>query len=332
MSGVLSAGLFLAPVPGLLALLAPAPLLITSRRRGFAEGARGALVGAVAATVFAGLLSQTGVAGGAASAFGSGQAVLAYVVLAVLPALLLDRALHWTRRARVALEVASVSYLLFIALLGVAMGAGTGRGTGEMVTSWVAESLDALAESYETQAGTRPEAVLQLERLERSRPGLQVWAPRLFPALLASLAIVAFWLNVVYTRWFTGVEGEGDDLTIWRMPMGAMYAFMGCAAVVVLQVGPIGDPLPRVEPLLGGAIGGLVLLAVLYSLQGVAVVNHWFFRVRTGPVMRMFGVLVQALVLMPPTTVVFAGVGLTDAWFDLRKLDEPEDVETGEKR
>jgi len=295
-----------------------------------AEGGRGALVGVFAASVFAGLLALTGASAGAAAAFGPTEAVFAYGLMAVLPALLLDRALEWTRHGRSALEVATASYLALVVMLGVAAGSGAEGGTTGLVQRWVSDSLDAVAESLEAQAGTRPEAATQLEVVERNREDLQTWATRLFPALVAALTIVTLWLNLVYARWFTGGEGEGDDLTIWRLPMSVMYAFMGCAAVVVLQVGPIGDPLPRVEPLFSGAIAGLFLLSVLYGLQGVAVVNHWFYRLRTGPVMRMLGIAAQALMLMPPTTVLFAGMGLTDAWFDLRKLDGPDDAETGE--
>jgi hypothetical protein len=46
----------------------------------------------------------------------------------------------------------------------------------------------------------------------------------------------------------------------------------------------------------------------------------------------MFGLAFQALVMVTSATSVLFGVlGLTDAWFDLRKLEEPGDP-SGEER
>jgi hypothetical protein len=141
------------------------------------------------------------------------------------------------------------------------------------------------------------------------------------------------WINLVYSRWFLGGKGQDDDLCRFRMPMAPMYAFMACTAVVVAQVGPIGERLPRVEPLFGAALNGLLLLSVLYWLQGVAVLNWYFLRLRAGPVLRMAGVGAQAVFMaFPPTSVLYGGAGLADAWFDLRRLEPAGQDETGARR
>jgi hypothetical protein len=137
--------------------------------------------------------------------------------------------------------------------------------------------------------------------------------------------VLGFWLNLVYARWFVGGRDEKDDLSTWRLPHLAILLFMGCTAGVVLQIGPIGDLVPRSTALLAASANGLVFLGALYWLQGVAVVNHWFLRLPLGPGFRLLGVAAQALTMMfPPTSALYGAAGLADAWFDLRRLDGRE--------
>jgi hypothetical protein len=109
-----------------------------------------------------------------------------------------------------------------------------------------------------------------------------------------------------------------------------MYSFMGCTAVVVLQVGPLGSLLPRMDAILVGALNGLILLMMLYWLQGIAVTNYYFLRMRLGPVARMAGVGTQALLMVyPVTSTLFGAMGLADAWFDLRRIGAEATSESG---
>jgi hypothetical protein len=323
-SGTLAAAIFLAPE--LLKLLAPVPLLIAGRRRGVGAALRAAVVGALAVPILASFLALAGYGPGAA---GAG---LRFAVMVGVPAVLLERCLAWTKDARRGLEVAVTSYIAAIfVVLGLA-GMTVEGGAGRLVAEGLDSALDQYAITLADLAGQSPEADEKIEYLKRNRTEIKFWGVRLFPALTAVLVVVGFWLNVMYARWFVGGETEKDDLTTWRLPPRAMPLLMAVMTGVVLQTGPIGGLLPRIDALLAGAAAGLLLLGVLYTLQGVAVVNWWFFRLRISPLLRMVGIGAQAVLLMPPSTVMFAVVGLTDAWFDLRKLDEQDDVQPGDER
>ena len=329
--GLASAGIFL--IGGLVAVLAPVPLLIVFRRHGTGPGIRACVVGAIAVPVLAAVVGV--LTGWSVGPTGLGRAALlpAYVLGGLGPALLLHWALTRTRDAKRALERGTMGYALLVTTLLVVLGAGAEGGTTGLIQRSLDGSLDAMAESYRTQAQQDEVAAEKIAAIERQGPTLKRWGKQLFPSLAVSAVVLGFWLVLVYTRWFVGGESEEDDLTTWRMPMSVMYAFMACSAAVVLQTGWIGELLPRAGPVLGTATNGLILLVVLYWLQGVAVLNYWFLRLRISPVLRMIGIGAQVIVMVAgPTTVLFGVLGLADAWFDLRKLDGPADAEMGELR
>ncbi len=317
--GVLAAALFEAPAP--LGLLAPVPLLIAGRRHGVATAVRASVIGVLVAPVFATLLSLAGEGGGA---IGAG---LGFAFAVAAPALLLDRCLAWTGDASRAIEIAAASYLgVGFAVLGIAGAAAEGGAVG-IVEQGVDESLEAYAASLQEQAEARPELRGRVDSFAPQRAVFRTTLVRLFPAAAAALVAVAFWLNVMYARWFVGGETEEDDLTRWRLPGLVMPLTMAVMTVSVLQSGLLGDLVPRIDAVFWPAMGGLLLLGVLYTLQGIAVVNWWFVRLRMSPFLRIAGVAAQVMVFFS-AAVMFTAVGLTDAWFDLRKLDD----EAGEER
>jgi hypothetical protein len=172
-----------------------------------------------------------------------------------------------------------------------------------------------------------------ISTLESRRSWYESWGTRLLPSLVASTAVVGMWLNVIYSRWFTGARGKDDDLCRWQLPMWVTYLFMVCCGAVVVQVGPLAGFLPRWDPVLILAANGLVLLGTLYWLQGVAVANFYFFRLRVGPVTRMVGIGLQAVLMVRPvTSAMYAAAGMADVWFDLRRLGEPNDDGNGVER
>jgi hypothetical protein len=332
--GVGSAAALLVLFPGPLALLSAFPLLLAFRRYGVRQGLAACLVGLVATPVLAPVVSLLsglllGAAGEASEGLGNVEVALVYLAVAPLPAGLLELGFQRTRTAARALELACLGYLVLGTAALVAASLSVEGGTGELVRGWIDRSLQRLGEASGQSALASDELATVEDRLEFVRR----WGPRLFPSVFASFAILGLWMNVVYLRWFTAAEKEkeDDDLTTWRLPMWVMYALMACIAAVVLQL-TFGESLQGLGLFAEVSWNGLLLLGVLYWLQGVAALNHWFLRLKLSPILRMFGLAFQALVMVTSATSVLFGVlGLTDAWFDLRKLEEPGDP-SGEER
>jgi hypothetical protein len=332
-SGTFSAALF--GVPGVLSLLAPVPLLIAYRRYGRGFGLAASVVGIVSTPVLQSLVSaglaSDGAAGQLALPLGGGW--LGFGLFAAAPAAVLAGTLGKARSAVSGLTFGALGYMALLAAVFTGVALGAEEGAGGLVATWVDQSLGIVIETWRERLAGDTSFLEAVSDLEVRRSWYLRWIVRLVPSLMASLVIGALWLNVVYLRWFVGGVRKDDDLTLWNLPMGVMYSFMGCTAAVVLQVGPLGSYLPRFDPILVGATNGLVLLIMLYWLQGVAVTNYYFLRMRLGPIARMAGVGAQALLMVyPVTSILFGAMGLADAWFDLRRIGSEATVESGEEQ
>lgn len=329
-SGSFSAGLFL--VPGVLAILAPVPLLLAYRRHGTRPGLAASLVGVVSAPALLSVAKGVSVADATAGLLVQPGWIVAllFLSLAAVPATLLAWALQRAGGGLGGIGLGAVVYVVFLGMCLAVLASVAEGGAGGLAAGWVDSSLSLVIETWRERLDEDASLLGAVADLESRRSWYLRWGIRLMPSLLVSVVIGMLWINVVYSRWFFGGARKNDDLTLWRLPMGVMYSFMGCTTVVVLQVGPLGQLVPRFDPLLVCAANGLVLLSTLYWLQGVAVTNYYFLRMRLGPVTRMVGVGTQALFMIyPVTSAMFGAMGLADAWFDLRRLEAAAPSETG---
>jgi len=320
-SGTFSAAIFL--VPGALAILSPVPLLIAYRRYGVGFGLAASAVGAACIP----LLLQLSKVGASAEAVSGVTAqptwvgCMAFLLFAAVPAAVLAWTLRLAGSALGGLTTGSFLYGAILAFAFVLVAVGAEGGAGGLVATWVDQALAMMIETWRERVAEDTSFLDALYDLESRRAWYQRWLVRLMPSLVLSLMVGMLWICVVYSRWFVGGVSKDDDLTLWTLPMGVMYSFMGCAAVVVLQVGPLGSFLPRMEPLLVSASNGLIFMGTLYWLQGVAVTNYYFLRMRLGPIGRMAGIGIQALLMIyPVTSTLFGAMGMADAWFDLRRV------------
>jgi uncharacterized protein YybS (DUF2232 family) len=139
---------------------------------------------------------------------------------------------------------------------------------------------------------------------------------RLLPGLLVTnLALVA-WLNVVLSRQmiFLLRWGEADPpLYHWAAPEWLIFVLLGGGFLLLV-------------PVAGAGFFGLNLLmvvAVLYFCQGVAVVATWFHRLGLPRLLRMIG---YPLLFLNPFFFLIITLGLMDLWLDFRRLHQPKDA------
>ena len=139
---------------------------------------------------------------------------------------------------------------------------------------------------------------------------------RLLPGLLVTnLALVA-WLNVVLSRQLILLLGWGaadPPLSHWAAPEWLIFVLLGAGFLLLV-------------PVAGARFVGLNLLmvvAVLYFCQGVAVVATWFHRLGLPRLLRMIG---YPLLFLNPFFFVIITLGLMDLWLDFRRLHQPKDA------
>ncbi|MDO9070720.1 MAG: DUF2232 domain-containing protein [Deltaproteobacteria bacterium] len=139
---------------------------------------------------------------------------------------------------------------------------------------------------------------------------------RLLPGLLVTNMALVAWLNVVLSRQLILLLGWGaadPPMYHWAAPEWLIFVLLGSGFLLLV-------------PVTGARFFGLNLLmvvAVLYFCQGVAVVATWFHRLGLPRLLRMIG---YPLLFLNPFFFVIITLGLLDLWLDFRRLHKPKDA------
>ncbi len=139
---------------------------------------------------------------------------------------------------------------------------------------------------------------------------------RLLPGLLVTNMALVAWLNVVLSRQLIFSLGWGKaepPLYYWAAPEWLIFVLLGAGFLLLV-------------PVAGARFFGLNLMmvvAVLYFCQGVAVVATWFNRLGLPRLLRMIG---YPLLFLNPFFFLIITLGLLDLWLDFRRLHQPKDA------
>jgi uncharacterized protein YybS (DUF2232 family) len=206
--------------------------------------------------------------------------------------------------------VAALTVVTLLVFLGQAVFLGI--SPQDLLAQKSAEVMDTVRKVLGDPAGgaTSPlvpgVAAAQVETLlQRLLPGL----------LITNMALVA-WLNVVLSRQIIFLLGGGEadpPLYHWAAPEWLIFLLLGAGFLLLV-------PVP------GARFFGLNLLmvvAMLYFCQGVAVVATWFHRLGLPRLLRMIG---YPLLFLNPFCFLIITLGLMDLWLDFRRLHQPKDA------
>ncbi len=139
---------------------------------------------------------------------------------------------------------------------------------------------------------------------------------RLLPGLLVTNMALVAWLNVILSRQVVFLLGWGEPeppLYHWVAPEWLIFVLLGAGFLLLV-------------PVTGARYFGLNLImvvAVLYFCQGVAVVATWFHRLGLPRLLRMIG---YPLLFLNPFFFLIITLGLLDLWLDFRRLHRPKDA------
>jgi uncharacterized protein YybS (DUF2232 family) len=132
--------------------------------------------------------------------------------------------------------------------------------------------------------------------------------------MVANMGLVA-WLNVVLARQLYALLGWGEPeppLYQWVAPEWLVFPLVGAGFLLLVPVSGIRFV----------GLNLLLVLAVLYFAQGLAVVATWFHRLGLPRVLRIIG---YPLMFLNPVFVVIITLGLMDLWLDFRRLHRPKE-------
>jgi len=279
-------------------VLAPLPVLIIGWRSG--ELAAGALALAGAAVIFS--LHP------ALETIWQNLGFLNLLLMGVMLGILQCRGLTAPQAILVTVAVLTVGALLVF--LGQAFFMGI--APHDLLAQKTAEVMDTVRKVLGDTAGGVSDSVVP------GVPPAQVEAllQRLLPGLLVTNMGLVAWLNVVLSRQLIVHLGWGaadPPLYHWAAPEWLIFVLLGAGFLLLV-------------PLNGARFFGLNLLmvvAVLYFCQGVAVVATWFHRLGLPRLLRMVG---YPLLFLNPFFFVIITLGLLDLWLDFRRLHQPKDA------
>jgi len=213
----------------------------------------------------------------------------------------------WAPQA-IILTVAALNILALLIFLGQAFYVGI--SPQELLAQKTAEIMETVAKILGDAGGSGGILIPGVASAD-----VKILLERLLPGLVvANLGMVA-WLNVVLARQLYFLWGWGNPeppLYHWTAPEWLIFALVGAGFLVLI-------------PVTGTRFVGLnllLVLAVIYFAQGVAVVANWFHRLGLPRALRIIG---YPLMFLNPVFFVIITLGLMDLWLDFRRLHRPKE-------
>lgn len=280
----------------LVGVLTPLPVLVVGRR----SGALPALALALAAAVLIFCLHPT------LDIFWQNLGFLNLLVMGVMLASLQCRGV-WAPQA-IILTVLALNVLALLIFLGQAFYLGL--APQELLAEKIAEILANIGKVL-GDAGAASGALIP----DVVSTDLQALLERLLPGLMvANMGLVA-WLNVVLARQLHILLGWGEPkppLYQWVAPEWLIFALLGAGFLLLVPVSEVRFV----------GLNLLLVLALLYFAQGLAVVATWFQRLGLPKALRIIG---YPLMFLNPVFFVIITLGLMDLWLDFRRLHRPKE-------
>ncbi len=279
----------------LVGVLAPLPVLVA----GGCYGLRAALLLALAAVAFLFALRP------GLEIFWQNLGFLNLLLMGVLLSGLQARGLAAPQAIFTALAILVLVALLF--LLGEAFWQGL---TPQAVLARKGQEIMGTVRQVLGEAGSSPliPGVAQAD--------VEALMVRLLPGLIITNMGLVAWINVILARQITPALGGrplGKPLYYWATPEWLIFVLLGGGFLLLVPVQAV-----RLF-----SLNLLMVVAVLYFCQGVAIVATWFHRLGLPRFLRVIG---YPLLFLNPFFFVIITLGLIDLWLDFRRLHQPKDA------
>lgn len=225
-----------------------------------------------------------------------------------MPGLLLrgvsgSRALFWTTGAN--LLIFSAGFIAYSAVSGINLQ--------QLISAEISSSLKQAVALYEKGGVTGEE----LELIKRSMSTAADLLQRLYPALVTALLVVIAGCNLALvkkTTVRTTVNISIGNFRTFRNPDLLVWILIAAGSALLLPVSPVTTP----------ALNILLIVSLLYFLQGMAVVSAFIAKNSASTLLRLL--LYAMLIIQPYLLALVAGIGLFDLWVDFRTPKKQENL------
>jgi uncharacterized protein YybS (DUF2232 family) len=201
-----------------------------------------------------------------------------------------------------------------LSLLALLLVSGQAYFSGVTLQELLAQKSREITELLDKILAGEGGAAKGLPLLGLSRAELQGLLQSLLPALMITNTGIVAWINVILARQVTvllGGERPEPPLYYWSPPEWLIFVLLGSGFLLLIPVSGL-----RLI-----SLNLLLVLALIYFCQGMAVVAAWFNRLRLPRFLRLVG---YALLFLNPLFILIITLGLMDLWLDFRRLRQSE--------
>lgn len=244
--------------------------------------------------------------------FGSG-----YFAFYLVSAILIGRAL--VNPDRLFLQVFVIVSALLI-VVGLVFYGVLGADVAEFFNLYRDYMGKGIAELIALQEKTGGDVVALLD-LKSQLPELVDYTVYMLPSFVLASLTILFVINlVVAKRLFVSVFAAlaKVDLTRYQVPFFAVWLMILLTALLLINAKILDNRLLHFL-----SLNLLVVLSVVYFLQGFAVTASFLEKKQVLGLWRLFFYLLLILFLQP-AVLLFIIFGFFDSWLDVRKLEEPD--------
>ena len=203
---------------------------------------------------------------------------------------------------------ATITALLSWAVYWLLLSLTSEHSIYALLTTSLDSGVTEAIQLYRQNKSLTPEMLFLFEQTLRE---MQVFLPKILPALICSMALFTIWLAMVGGNALLQA-GSGHspwpEYQLWQLPDRLVWVFITAAILFILP----GSPIPIV------GVNLLIVTGLLYCIQGFAIVIYFFSKWNLPRFVRI--VFYIAILFQTLGTLVLLGIGLSNTWADFRKL------------
>jgi len=181
-------------------------------------------------------------------------------------------------------------------------------GIYALVSEYIAKNLELTMALYEGM-GVSEESLVQLSN---SLEQIHYILVRIVPAMIIGSTLFIAWVNLLMAKGILTAKGiffpDFGALNHWKAPDALVWLLIGCGGMLLIPVNNL--------KIMG--LNGLLVLLIVYFLQGIAVVSFYFEKKQFPRALRLF--LYSLIALQQFILLIVIGLGLFDMWLNFRKL------------
>ncbi len=188
----------------------------------------------------------------------------------------------------------------------------TGNDIINLISEHIAKSLNEVINIYH-DIGISQE---NIQFVEASFSKIQYILVSIMPAVFLCFEISISWVTILFARTLFKKKGlffpEFGKLNCWKAPDYCVWFVIGCGLILFLPENGLKIV----------AFNVILILMVIYFLQGIAIISFYFEKKKVIRSLRFFLYFILAVQQIATILVVF--FGFIDIWVDFRKLKAEE--------